>query len=37
MEARDKKVVDFINRNKPVVIGVNSLLEGYNYDYIFFS
>ena len=30
------KIDEFIKSNKPVVIGVNAILTGYNYDYVFF-
>ena len=31
-----KDVQSFIEREKPVVIGVNAICEGYGYDYLFF-
>lgn len=30
------KIVDYINNVKPVVIGINSIIDGYDYDYLFF-
>ena len=32
-----KKIEDYIQRNKPVVIAVNALLQGYTYDYMFIA
>ncbi len=32
-----KEIKAFIKDKKPVVIGVNALIEGYDYDYVFFS
>ncbi|WP_026659358.1 hypothetical protein [Butyrivibrio sp. AC2005] len=31
------QINDFINHNSPIVIGVNNLIDGYKFDYIFFS
>ena len=33
---QQEKIIKYINENKPVVIGVNAILKGYNYDYILF-
>lgn len=32
-----KKIDNYINEHHPIVIGVNAVLEGYSYDYLFFS
>ncbi len=31
------KILVYINEKKPVVIGINAVIEGYTYDYLFFS
>ncbi|MBO4338346.1 MAG: hypothetical protein J5877_00300 [Clostridia bacterium] len=31
-----EKIKKYIDENKPVVIGVNAILKGYDYDYMFF-
>ena len=33
---KQEEINDFIRKEKPMVIGVNSILDGYEYDYIFF-
>lgn len=32
-----EKIDAYINENKPIVIGINAILGGYAYDYLFFS
>lgn len=32
-----QKIIDYINVDHPVVIGVNAWLEGFDYDFLFFS
>lgn len=32
-----EKIDRYIDENRPIVIGVNAVLEGYSYDYLFFS
>ena len=32
-----KDIEDYIRKNQPVVIGVNAVLAGYDYDYVFFA
>lgn len=32
-----KEIVDYINQNNPIVIGINAVCEEYRYDYLFFS
>lgn len=36
VDDRDK-IMEFIDREKPVVIGVNAFLPGYEYDYVFLT
>ena len=32
----NEKIKEYIRRNKPVVIGINAVVPGYQYDYLFF-
>lgn len=32
-----EKIQAYIEKEKPIVIGINAVLEGYTYDYLFFS
>ncbi len=32
-----EKIEEYIKKNEPVVIGINAIIEGYKYDYLFFS
>ena len=34
--SEQEKIKEYININKPVVIGINAVLPGYQYDYLFF-
>lgn len=36
LDERDK-VLSYISERRPVVIGVNAILDGYDYDYVFFT
>ncbi len=36
-ESHKAEIKAFIKENDPVVIGVNAICEGYDYDYLFFS
>ena len=31
-----KKVKEYIAKRHPIVIGINSVIEGYDFDYLFF-
>ena len=33
---KQSEIVEFIKNERPIVIGINSILKGYSYDYIFF-
>lgn len=35
--SRQDKVLRYISEKDPVVIGVNAILKGYDYDYVFFT
>ena len=35
IDSRDK-IQDYISINKPIVIGINAVIPGYKYDYLFF-
>ena len=33
----EDKIKNYIVKNNPLIIGINALFEGFNYDYVFFS
>lgn len=37
VRTKKKDIVSFILQNKPVVIGINNIIDGYRLDYLFYS
>lgn len=37
LEVENNKILEFIKAEKPVVIGINAINSGYQYDYLFFA